>query len=114
MCRSLAPALISAGSGACFGASAILLLGLVLFSCFFLFFFFFFVHLYVRDPVLPFCRRILLEEMILSSHLPAAQGDMTERLLASLTAAPKAQPFVGPDQAALEQMLKEMTDGPQS
>ncbi len=52
-------------------------------------------------------------KMILSSHLPAARGDMTERLLASLAAAPKAQPFVGPDQAALEQMLKEMTEGPQ-
>jgi hypothetical protein len=34
---------------------------------------------------------------------------MTERLLASLAAAPKAQPFVGPDQAQLEQMLKQMT-----
>jgi flavorubredoxin len=53
-------------------------------------------------------------KMILSSHLPAAPGDMTERLLASLAAAPSAQPFVGPDQAALEQMLKEMTEGPQS
>jgi hypothetical protein len=40
-------------------------------------------------------------KMVLSSHLPAAQGDMTERLLASLAAAPTAQPFVGPDQAAL-------------
>lgn len=47
--------------------------------------------------------------MVLSSHLPAASGDMTERLLASLAAAPTAQPFVGPDQAALQQMLKEMT-----
>lgn len=51
--------------------------------------------------------------MILSSHLPAAAGDMTERLLSSLAAAPAAQPFVGPDQAGLEQMLKEMTSGPQ-
>jgi flavorubredoxin len=51
-------------------------------------------------------------KMILSSHLPAAGGDMTERLLASLAAAPGAQPFVGPDQAALEHMLKEMTEGP--
>ena len=47
--------------------------------------------------------------MILSSHLPAAGGDMTERLLSSLAAAPTAPPFVGPDQAGLEQMLKEMT-----
>jgi flavorubredoxin len=53
-------------------------------------------------------------KMVLSSHLPAASGDMTEWLLASLAAVPGAQPFVGPDQAALEQMLKEMTEGPQS
>ncbi len=52
--------------------------------------------------------------MVLSSHLPAAGGDMLEKLLDSLAAAPGAQPFVGPDQAALEQMLKEMTEGPQS
>ncbi len=52
--------------------------------------------------------------MVLSSHLPAARGDMLEKLLDSLAAAPGAQPFVGPDQAALEQMLKEMTEAPQS
>lgn len=52
-------------------------------------------------------------KMILSSHLPAASGEMTERLLASLAAAPTAQPFVGPDQAALQQMLKAMTAAPQ-
>jgi hypothetical protein len=50
--------------------------------------------------------------LVLSSHLPAAPGGMTERLLASLEAAPAAQPFVGPDQAALEEMLVQMT-GPQ-
>ena len=49
--------------------------------------------------------------MVLSSHLPAAAGDMTERLLASLRPRPTAQPFVGPDQAALEQMLAQMTAG---
>jgi flavorubredoxin len=53
--------------------------------------------------------RRMAPRMVLSSHLPAASGDMTERLLASLAAAPKAQPFVGPDQAQLEQMLKQMT-----
>lgn len=53
-------------------------------------------------------------KMILSSHLPAASGDMTDRLVSSLAAAPSAQPFIGPDQAALESMLKEMTDGPQA
>ena len=57
--------------------------------------------------------RALQPEMILSSHLPAAGGDQMDRLLASLAAAPGAQPFVGPDQVALEQMLKEMTAGPQ-
>lgn len=50
--------------------------------------------------------------MILSSHLPAAGGDMTDRLLASLAAVPTAQPFVGPDQATLEQMLQEMSAEP--
>jgi flavorubredoxin len=50
-------------------------------------------------------------KMVLSSHLPAASGDMTERLLASLAAVPTALPFVGPNQAALEQMLKGMTEG---
>lgn len=48
-------------------------------------------------------------KMILSSHLPAAPGHMTERLLASLADASTAEPFVGPNQAALEQMLNEMT-----
>jgi flavorubredoxin len=48
-------------------------------------------------------------KMVLSSHLPAAPGNMTERLLESLAAAPTAQPFVGPNQAALEQMLNGMT-----
>lgn len=55
--------------------------------------------------------RSMEPKMILSSHLPAAGGDMTERLLASIAAAPSAQPFVGPDQSALEAMLKEMTEG---
>jgi flavorubredoxin len=57
--------------------------------------------------------RALQPEMVLSSHLPAAGKDQTERLLASVAAAPGAQPFVGPDQLALEQMLKEMSAGPQ-
>jgi glyoxylase-like metal-dependent hydrolase (beta-lactamase superfamily II) len=55
--------------------------------------------------------RKMAPKMILSSHLPAAPGHMIERLLGSLSAAPEAQPFVGPDQAALEQMLKQMTGG---
>jgi flavorubredoxin len=51
--------------------------------------------------------------MVLSSHLPAASGALVEPLLAALEEVPGAQPFVGPDQAALEQMLAQMTgDGP--
>jgi flavorubredoxin len=49
--------------------------------------------------------------MVLSSHLPMASGKMTDRLLSALEAVPGAQPFSAPDQAALEQMLKEMTEG---
>jgi len=47
--------------------------------------------------------------MILSSHLPPAPGHMTDRLLKTLASARTATPFVGPNQAALEQMLKQMT-----
>ncbi len=42
--------------------------------------------------------------LILSTHLPPAPRRMPE-FLQMLTAAPTADPFVGPDQAALEQML---------
>ncbi len=56
--------------------------------------------------------RALAPTMVLSSHLPAAPGDMTDRLIASVAAVPKATPFVGPDQAALEQMLQQMGAGP--
>jgi glyoxylase-like metal-dependent hydrolase (beta-lactamase superfamily II) len=55
--------------------------------------------------------RAIEPTMVLSSHLPAASGSMMDRLLASLAAVPGAQPFVGPDQAALEQMLAQMTAG---
>ena len=55
--------------------------------------------------------RAIEPTMILSSHLPAAPGTMIDRLLASLKAVPSAQPFVAPDQAALEQMLIELTAG---
>ncbi len=47
--------------------------------------------------------------LVLSSHLPAAAGSSLPRLISSLEAAPGADPFVGPDQAALEQMLSELT-----
>lgn len=42
--------------------------------------------------------------LILSTHLPPAVGRAPE-FLEMLTAAPGADPFVGPDQAALEQLL---------
>jgi flavorubredoxin len=52
--------------------------------------------------------------LVLSSHLPAAPGSMTDRLLGSLEAVRTADPFVGPDQAALEQLLSQMgVGGPQ-
>ena len=47
--------------------------------------------------------------VVLSSHLPAAPGHMTERLVASLGAVPDAEPFAAPDQAALEEMLAHLT-----
>jgi glyoxylase-like metal-dependent hydrolase (beta-lactamase superfamily II) len=42
---------------------------------------------------------------LLSTHLPAAGADMLDVLLANVDAARHAPAFVGPDQAALEQML---------
>ncbi|MGA8184719.1 MAG: MBL fold metallo-hydrolase [Terriglobia bacterium] len=56
--------------------------------------------------------RKMQPKMVLSSHLPPAPGNMTEKLLASLASVPKAQPFVGPNQAALEEMLSKMTHEP--
>lgn len=35
----------------------------------------------------------------------------SDTIFASLAEVPRAEPFVGPDQAALEQMLPEMTAG---
>jgi hypothetical protein len=48
---------------------------------------------------------------VLSSHLPPAEG-MTDTLLEALVDASHAQPFVGPNQAALEAMLAQMTGAP--
>jgi hypothetical protein len=56
--------------------------------------------------------RAMKPTKVLSSHLPAADGDMIDRLIASVVAAPGAQPFVGPDQAALEHMMQEMSGAP--
>lgn len=43
-------------------------------------------------------------ELILSTHLPPAQG-ITGSMIDTLSSAAGSSPFVGPDQAALEQML---------
>lgn len=43
-------------------------------------------------------------DVVLSTHLPPARG-LTERMVETLRGAAGASPFVGPDQAALEQML---------
>ena len=51
--------------------------------------------------------RVLEPTMVLSSHLPAARGASLERILDALATVPDAPAFVGPDQAALEQMLAE-------
>jgi flavorubredoxin len=52
--------------------------------------------------------RAFAPQAIFSSHLPPAV-DMDEQLLSNLAAARDAPPFVGPDQAALEAMLGEVT-----
>jgi flavorubredoxin len=51
--------------------------------------------------------RALEPTMVLSSHLPAARGSSLERMLGALAEVPAAPAFVGPDQAAFEQMLSE-------
>ena len=48
--------------------------------------------------------RRLQPARVLGSHLPPAEG-MTEALLRALAEAAEVAPFVGPDQAALEQMM---------
>jgi hypothetical protein len=43
--------------------------------------------------------------LVLSSHLPAASGSMLDRMLGTLGNVRQAEPFVGPDQAALMAMM---------
>ncbi|MEV6105506.1 MBL fold metallo-hydrolase [Streptomyces sp. NPDC051940] len=50
-------------------------------------------------------------ELILSTHLPPVRG-RTADCLDMLAAAPQAAAFVGPDQAALEEMLRGFEPGP--
>ena len=54
--------------------------------------------------------RELDPELILSSHLPPARGN-SEELLRLMAAVPDTEPFVGPNQAALEAMLAQITHG---
>jgi flavorubredoxin len=54
--------------------------------------------------------RSMAPSYILSSHLPPAKS-MTEPLLQSLVDAMHAEPFVGPNQVALQAMLAQMTGG---
>jgi hypothetical protein len=56
--------------------------------------------------------RTLAPSLVLSNHLPPAPGRLLDRFLETLTIAPGAHPFVGPNQAAFEQMLKQMTAAP--
>jgi hypothetical protein len=52
------------------------------------------------------CIRDLSPDLILSGHLPPA-SNMADELLFYLAGVPEEKPFVGPDQQALEVMLKE-------
>lgn len=50
--------------------------------------------------------------MVCSSHLPPAPGAMLDLFVESLAMVPAADPFVGPDHAALEAMLAGMVNVP--
>ncbi|SED01323.1 MBL fold metallo-hydrolase [Streptomyces sp. TLI_105] len=54
--------------------------------------------------------RDMAPEIVLSTHLPPAVR-MTTSMIDTITMAPDADPFVGPDQAALEQMLASFEPG---
>ncbi len=55
--------------------------------------------------------RALDPPLVLSTHLPPARGAIVQ-LLDMLAAAPDYETFIGPDQAALEQMLTQMEPVP--
>jgi flavorubredoxin len=55
--------------------------------------------------------RRMAPKLVLSSHLPVAPGRLVERSLQARAAGPGVHPFVGPSQAAFEQMLKKLTEG---
>lgn len=50
-------------------------------------------------------------DRILSSHLPPASGAAMDDFIATVASAPDAPAFLGPNQAALEAMLAQMTQG---
>jgi len=54
--------------------------------------------------------RQMAPKTILSSHLPPAQGK-TEQILKLLAAVLGTEPYVAPNQAALERMLAQMRGG---
>jgi hypothetical protein len=56
--------------------------------------------------------RAIEPAMVWSSHLPPAPGAMLDLFIQSLALTPAADPFVGPDHAALEAMLAGMVDLP--
>jgi hypothetical protein len=58
-------------------------------------------YLATVDPL-----RVMDPAIILSTHLPPAVG-RTSDFLQMLSAAPQTDPFIGPDQQALEQLLAE-------
>jgi hypothetical protein len=68
-----------------------------------------------RRPAHPLSRTgadcLLEPKLILGSHLPPARG-LTQQLLANLELLPDAPLFTGPDQAAMERMLAELTAVP--
>jgi hypothetical protein len=49
--------------------------------------------------------RAMEPALVLSSHLPPASGGTVGRMVSTLAGVPEAAPFVGPDQAAMEQMM---------
>ncbi len=50
--------------------------------------------------------------MVCSSHPPPVPGALLDLFVESLAMVPAADPFVGPDHAALEAMLAGMSQGP--
>ena len=54
--------------------------------------------------------RQMAPKMILSGHLPAAQG-RTQQFLGLLATVPTSTPFIAPNQTALEQILAQMRGG---